>query len=112
MSADRQNVTVYAGDDVILAVLIKSEAGVPLAINGASFVWKLAPTAGGQPTLTKTSADDITITNAAIGSVSVLIRHTDTVGFSGSMWHQLVMTDSAGRVSTVTTGTMTFTKRT
>lgn len=112
MSVDRQNVTTYAGDDLILAVMIRSENGAPLAITGASFVWTLAPKAGGQPVLTKTTADDISITNAAIGAVSILLKHADTATLSGPMWHQLVMTDGSGRVNTVTTGTITFTKRT
>jgi hypothetical protein len=112
MSVDRQNVTAYAGDDLILAVMIKSETGAPLAIAGASFVWILASKAGGQPILTKTTSNDITITNASIGAVSILLRHADTVSLVGPMWHQLVMTDGSGRISTVTTGTITFTKRT
>jgi hypothetical protein len=112
MSVDRQNVTIYAGDDLIMAVMIKSETGGPLAITGTNFVWTLAAKAGGQPVLTKTNADDISITNAAIGAVSILLRHGDTNGLSGPMWHQLVMTDGSGRVSTVTTGTITFTTRT
>lgn len=116
MSADRQNVTLYSGDDCILAISIVDETGVALNVTGATFVWSLARTAGTPAILTKTSAGGgVVITNATTGAVQVTLTHNDTAASSVppfQYWHQLVMTDPSGNVSTVTTGYITVRART
>lgn len=112
MSVDKQNATIYAGDDAVLSIAIVDENGKPLSVSGASFAWILAASAGATATLSKTLSSGIVVTHALSGYVSVNISHTDTTGLLGPMWHQLVMTDGSGDVSTVTTGTLTFVGRT
>lgn len=111
MSADKQNVTLYAGDDCILAYTIVDETGEALPLAGASLVWTLGRQPAGPTIVTKTNANGITITNAAAGQVSVLVSHADTVGLTGTLWHQLVLTDVAGSVSTVATGYIAMKQR-
>lgn len=109
MSSDSQNATVYAGDDLVLNISITDENGKSLSVVGAAFVWTLAATAGATPAVTVTSAGGgIVLTNALSGWIKVTVLHTATTGLSGAMWHQLVMTDVNGNVSTITTGTLTF----
>ena len=111
MSADKQNATIYAGDDAILSISIVDENGKPLSISGSSFIWTLAAMAGSTAVLSKTLSGGIVVTHALSGYLSVNITHTYTTGLVGPMWHQLVMTDGSGNVSTITTGTLTFIAR-
>lgn len=113
MSSDRQNATLYAGDDAILSVKVVDEFGKPLSLDGTDFSWSLSKTAGSTAVLTKTTAagGGVVLTHPLSGMLTVNIDHADTLGLLGSMWHQLVMTDVNGAVSTVTTGTLTFKAR-
>lgn len=112
MAADSQNFSVYAGDDAIINTSIVDENGKPLSLIGSTFIWTLSPAAGGAAVVTKTLGGGITLTHPASGALAIQVGHADTAGLVGAMWHQLVMTEPNGSVSTVTTGTITFKVRT
>jgi hypothetical protein len=114
MSADRQNATLYAGDDLVLVVTVSDEIGNRLAIGDCSFAWILAASAGSSAVISKSSSSpaEIQRTHPNSGGLSIYVTHEDTTGLSGAMWHQLVMTDGGGNISTITTGNLTFNTRT
>ena len=113
MSSDKQNATVFAGDDAILNVAITDENGVALDLTGCTLEWAMAPFGGATALTTKTVANGgITVDAPGTGVASIFLTHTDTAGLSGKMWHQLVVTDGDGMISTVMSGTLTFIPRT
>jgi hypothetical protein len=112
MSADCQNVTTYAGDNIVLNFTVVDENGNALNLTGATFAYSLAPDEGDVAVLVKSSATvGISVTSAVTGLLSVTILNTDTPLLLGPMWHQLVMTDASGNVSTLMTGIITFKAR-
>ena len=111
MSADCQNVTLYAGDDAAFGVPVLDETGAPLPLIGASFAYTIATDEGETALVTKTVGNGVTVTDPANGLLTIAIGHADTLTFLGPMWHQLVMTDASGDVSTLMTGTLTFKAR-
>jgi hypothetical protein len=112
MSADKQNVQVYEGDFASLIVTIKDEVGVALPLTGYAAAWIMAAAPGGRAILTKTIGNGgITIQDAVGGVLSILLTSADTANV-GQFWHQLVLTDQSGIVSTVTTGTLALKART
>lgn len=114
MSMDQQDVTVYLGDDSILTVAVTNESGQALDVTGASFAWLIAQYAGMPALVSKSTASGgISVTAPTTGQVQITVTHADTSSLgAGVFWHQLVMTDSSGDVSTVMTGTFTVTLRT
>lgn len=112
MAADRQNFTLYVGDDAMLDVAIVDENAAPLPLDGASFVWTLSRQVGSKALITKRTGNGITITDSAHGAVQIAVSHNDSVLLPpGAYWHQLVLTDAVGLVSTVTTGYVTILNR-
>lgn len=111
MAITKQNVKTYAGDDVIINVSITDETAAPLDITGATFAYVIAGDEGGTAIVTKTVGAGIVVTSALTGLVSIHVSHTDTSGLLGAYWHQIVMTDTGGNLSTITTGEIVFRSR-
>jgi hypothetical protein len=70
-------------------------------LTGATAIWVLADRPGGSPRLTKTA----TITNAALGLVTVTLEAADSADLRCATYHhELQVRDSQGKTSTVMTG--------
>lgn len=109
MTQTAQNFTMWAGDTKTLSISVQNSAGNAQDITGATFNWALKIATGNRRTLlTKSSSDGITITNATAGTLTVAIVTADTRSLKGTYTHELEMTDSAGNISTVLTGTVTI----
>lgn len=111
MAEDKQNVTLYAGDNLRLLISVTDENGAALDLTGYSAVWTMAENAGDTAVVTKsTDGGAVTIVGDAVGHVAIALSPVDTAQV-GRWWHQLVITSPGGAVSTVTTGSMTIKPR-
>lgn len=113
MALNNQNAVVYAGDNAALNYAITDETNNPLNLTGASLTYTISVVDGSAAIITKsTSGGGVTITNAPGGLLTVFLTAADTINQQGELWQQLVMTDTNGVVSTLSTGTITFELRT
>ncbi len=93
------------GTDGDIAITLKDNAGVDLAVVGATAEWKLFEAVPrrrrkpfrGTAKLTKTSAAGEIV--LATGLATVTIKDIDLGGFSGEHWQVLQLTDAVGNVS-------------
>lgn len=97
-----------AGDTVQINFTVKDRNGDVKDITAISARWALADDRGGSKVLEKSTTDGIQVTDAANGELQIELLPSETDGFSGSYYHELEITDSDGRVSTVATGTLWF----
>ena len=109
MAATAQDATIWSGDDVDLQITVTDpDTETPKQLQGASVRWVLFNRETGAVAFTKTTSDDITITNAAAGIFTVALDAADTDELCGVYGHEAQVTDAGGRKSTVTTGTLTI----
>jgi hypothetical protein len=114
MTALLQNFDIHAGDDLVVPVTATKEVDQSaLDLTGAAVTWKLARQAGGPALIEKTAtepvdANGIRFTNAAGGLLEVDLVPADTVALApGCYVHEVRIVDTFGKVSTLTTGTVT-----
>jgi hypothetical protein len=96
-----QNLEMVSGDAVVLEITIidsTTEEAVNLAGCTATFV--VARANSRRLLLTKTTSDDISITDATAGRIDVSLNSDDTDSKAGSYSYELQITDSAGNRST------------
>lgn len=108
MAAEHQNAELYAGDSAELEIALTDEEGAALDLSGATLAWKLARTPHAAAEVSKASGSGISISGS---TATVALDDTETADLLGDYWHQLVVTDASGNVSTLATGTITFRKR-
>lgn len=110
MTEVNQNFVLYIGDDKVISCTVYNGLvanGALKNIAGASIVWGMYVAAGSGTTLTKSTSDGISITDAANGVFEVTLTHTDTEALSAGWYaHEAEVTDSDGNISTVFTGTI------
>lgn len=96
--------TFYQGDTVQLNFVVQDEDGNAVDLTNATVKWGLAATSAiATPVLTKTSDDDITITDAEAGECSVLIDQGD-LDDDGAFYHELEVTLAGGESYTYAQG--------
>jgi hypothetical protein len=105
MTLANQNLEMYAGDTNNISVSITDHDGAPLNLTGAAIEYKAGAS------LTKTVGVGITITDAPGGICRIEIDPIDTAALSGYYYHQLVVTNVGGDISTVLTGILTIHKK-
>lgn len=114
MTRTNQDFTIQKGDDETLEITVGDGSGGSKDLSGASIDWGLRKYPDGQDLISKSvSGGGITITDEPGGVFEVDLDPSDTNsleidGRSGDFYHEAVVTDSAGNVSTVTTGTATI----
>lgn len=100
MTAKNQNFEMYAGDTKTVTVTV---SGVDL--TGASVKWAAKKSIYNvEPDIYKETADGLMI--AASDSFVIALAPEDTAALVGSYYHEAEVTDAAGNVSTVMTGTV------
>ena len=108
-----QNFTMHRGDSRRLKITVTDAGGDPKPLTGASITWAMARDRTAPVLVQKTIAAGVTITNPSGGEFIVDIAPADTEDLdllrsgSRSFYHEAQVTDSAGAVATVTTGTVT-----
>lgn len=112
MAVTNQNASLYAGDNAILNYAITDESGNPLDLSGSTLTYTISARDGFPALVTKTTGSGIVVTDAVGGLLAVSLSSSDTTALQGMLWQQLVMTDSVGEISTLSTGVITFNVRT
>lgn len=108
--AKEQNVaagTYFSGDSLLITFTVYQEdETTPKPLTSATITWGLSKAQGKTPIVTKSA----TITDAANGVCTVQIDPADTAALSGTLWHELEVTDISGNVSTSVYGTFVIEK--
>ncbi len=111
MAAIRQNFEMHQGDDVSVAFSVTDDAGAVVDLTGTTVVWRMAPSKySASPSISKSTASGITVTDAVGGKFTVAIDAADTAGLGGIYYHEAQVTDAGGKVTTVATGWLTVTR--
>lgn len=110
MAIIKQDFTTYAGDDIAILFTEVDANLTPVSIATVTqIIWYAARTIDDAPVLTKKkSTGGITLPSSGIdGKFQVSISAADTAALSAKYLHWATITDAAGKVTTVETGTMT-----
>jgi hypothetical protein len=104
---------MVAGDSKrINFTLLDATTGGALDITGAVARWQVSRMKGEMfsptPTLMKSMADGIEVTDEFGGLLTVTLKPSDTVSLFGDFYHELELIDATGDVATVYTGTFTI----
>lgn len=107
MTEINQDFVLYQGDTKILRVEVFDTEGNPKNIAGASILWGMYVFTQPQIVLTKSTSGGITITDAINGIFEVQIDSADSLDLEPDFYgHEAEVTDIAGNVSTIFTGTV------
>jgi len=109
--AKEQAFDVFSGNDIVLKISVTDEDnnGAALSLVGAQeLIWSLAKKAGATAILTKTLSNGVTITDAANGLVDVVISAADLEPLKGEYYHEMRLTNSQGKKSTLMYGIATI----
>jgi len=105
MTTTAQNVTMWAGDTIVLEFAITDSAtDADKNLSGSSIRWVMVGYTG-IVVVDKSTGDGVTITNAVGGVFQVALEPADTEELPGGVYtHEAEVTDSLGNISTVATG--------
>lgn len=109
-----QNFTMHRGDSRKIKITVTDAAGEPKSLTGSFIRWAMARDSSAPILIQKITGDGVSVVDAPGGEFTVSIYPSDTEEFdlprSGlrSFYHEAEVTDSAGAVATVTTGTVTL----
>ena len=109
MTETGQNFTMWSGDTKVLEVTITDSDGAAVDLTGATISYVLQRNVNSAAaTISKTTDDGISITDASGGVFQITLDASDTASLSGSYYHECQITDASGNASTVFTGTVTM----
>lgn len=105
-----QDVSIYSGNDALLQLTVNDESGNPIDLSGAlALIWALAKTArAAVPLVEKTLGAGVTIIDAVNGRADITVDAEDIEPLSGTYYHEVRLTNIAGKKVTVTFGTVTI----
>lgn len=105
-----QTIEVFSGNDVELSVTVTdSDSDGPLDLSGAQeLIWALAKSAQATALIEKTLVDGITITSALDGRLTIQLDAADLEPLRGTYYHELRLTNSLGKKSTLMYGEATI----
>lgn len=102
---------VFAGDSLEITIDVV-EDGSAKDLSGSSVEWAASERPGGAEVLDESAPGvTVSITDASNGEVTVTIESAVTDVITGKLFHELRVTDSSGRKSVVTRGTVTILSR-
>lgn len=90
------NVEMVQGESKLLSYDVVDEDGTAVNVTGAECTWELSRYQGEVAILTKTTADDITVSGTTI---EVELAATDTEDLDGLYYHELTIVDTASNTS-------------
>jgi hypothetical protein len=88
--------TMVQGESKLLVYGVVDLAGAAVVVTGATVVWELSQTVGGEAFLTKTLDDYVTIAGS---NVEVEVIQADTLTLAGVYSYELTITDTLGNES-------------
>lgn len=101
----KRDFTIYAGDTLAIQGTVLDYTGSGVNITGCLLEWVLYK--GATILLSKSSGDGIFTKNALLGTYEIQLSESDTTIAPGLYHHECEMTDLAGNVTTVQTGSLT-----
>lgn len=110
MAEENQDISMYAGESLEIEILVTNDAGAAKDLTGATIAWKLARGPGSTAMVSKSTGAGIAITNAASGIFTVSLSPADTESLHGRYYHEARVTDSGGKESVITVGTVLIQK--
>lgn len=115
MTVTNPNIELYCGNYFKLNadIVDVDNASVPLDITGMTVKWAMSKGSTSSylktPVLQKTTANGLTVVNAALGSVSIEIFTADTATMKpGNYYWELELTDAGGERAVVAVGSFTL----
>ncbi len=101
-----QHFEIKAGVDISIDIDIEDALGGDISVIGASLKWVLSKHEGSAALVTKfdDSAGGITFDSEGAGNIKVNLKKADTLTLSGTHFQELLLIDSSGNESIVTTG--------
>jgi hypothetical protein len=106
--------SAFSGNDITLIVTVvnEDEDGSPaLDLTGAqALIWVLAKKQGGNPILTKTLLDGVSIEDAVGGIVHVELTAVESEPLKDDYYHEMRLTNVDGKKSTLMYGAVTISK--
>ena len=104
MAETKQNFEVYAGDDKEVTITVRDENSEILNLTGYTLNWVMSDE-DEDAILTKTLSDGLSVATPSNGQVLLTLVPADTEDLEPGIYHhELEITSSGGKVSTVTTG--------
>jgi hypothetical protein len=104
MTAKNQDVEIYQGDYTILEVTATDDDSLPITLSGVALTWVLYNPVTETVTLTKTTPNEIIVTDSDAGEFQVILEETDTLNLRGLYKHECELEDSASRPYTLFEG--------
>jgi hypothetical protein len=99
VTATGQYFEMFAGDSKDLVVTVADKV-----LTGATVIFQMASTINSEAAVTKTTDDDISITDPTAGEITILFEPEDTLNLLGKYYFEVQVTDADGDIATVTTG--------
>ena len=102
-----ENLEMVSGDAVVLEITVLDQTtNTPVNLAGCSAIFKAVHYWSKLAIFTKTTADDVTVPDAAAGRIDVSIDASDTEALTGEFAYEMQITDSAGNRSTPLRGVL------
>ena len=106
--AETADFFMTAGDTKTIGVsVIEKDDGSATDITGATIAWKVAQSQRGTVLISKSTADDISITSGTGGTFTISLSASDTASLRGDYYHEIQITFASAEVATVLKGKMT-----
>ncbi len=106
--AETADFFITSGDTKTIGIsVVEKDDGSATDITGATIAWKVAQSQRGTVVISKSTADDISITSGTGGTLTISLAAVDTASLRGDYYHELQITFASGEVATVLKGKMT-----
>lgn len=106
-----QDFEIFSGNDILLQISVTDADNDddPLDLSGATdLIWALAKNAKATAIITKDILDGVSITDPTEGEVEITVSSSELEPLSGEYYHELRLTNSAGKKITLMFGTATI----
>lgn len=100
------NVSLYAGETLLLRDQVANHLGAGVGISGASLTYRLFPVTGGIAILQKTIGNGISVLDVTDGTYEIYVTASDSVGLLGEYFHVCEVMDLAGNTTVTFSGSV------
>jgi hypothetical protein len=104
----KSDMEAFSGNDLTLEVTATDQDGSALDLSGAqALIYAIGKSATGGALITKGLGSGVTVTDAAGGVLEVALSADDLEPLNGAYYHELRLTNAAGKKSTLLYGAVT-----